>query len=204
MEDWVLRALQRWPNVPALYGWLSLDRRGHWRIRGETISRPQIIDTLNRNYTADARGCWYFQNGPQRGYVSLAATPFVLSASADGEMLQTHTGALVQAPQAVYLDEEGSLVIVSEHGAGLLVDTDLHWALSRLDADGPRGGDPEAALADALAAPSGRRTALRLAYRGAGLAVQRLDHAAMPAALGFVREPLPAAGERAVVGDAMS
>ena len=44
MEDWVHRALARWPNVPALYGWLGLDRRGRWLIRGETISRPQIVD----------------------------------------------------------------------------------------------------------------------------------------------------------------
>src|SRR3546814_4722559 len=69
VEDWVQRALARWPNVPALYGWLRLDRRGRWLIRDEPISRPQIIDTINRNYAADARGCWYFQNGPQRGYM---------------------------------------------------------------------------------------------------------------------------------------
>ena len=68
MEDWVHRAMARWPNVPALYGWLSLDRRGRWRIQNETISRPQIIDTFNRNYAADEQGRWYFQNGPQRGY----------------------------------------------------------------------------------------------------------------------------------------
>lgn len=44
-EPWGHRALDKWPNVPALYGWLPLDRHGRWRIRGETISGPQIIDT---------------------------------------------------------------------------------------------------------------------------------------------------------------
>ena len=47
MEDRMLRAMARWPNVPALYGWLLLDRRGNWHVRGERITRPQIIDTIN-------------------------------------------------------------------------------------------------------------------------------------------------------------
>jgi hypothetical protein len=64
MEDWVHKALARWPDVPALFGWLSLDRRGRWRIRGEVITRPQIVDTINPNYAADEHGRWYFQNGP--------------------------------------------------------------------------------------------------------------------------------------------
>ena len=75
MEDWVLRALAKWPDVPALFGWLSLDRRGRWYVRGEPISRPQIIDTIGRNYAADEQGRWYFQNGPQRGYVSCETAP---------------------------------------------------------------------------------------------------------------------------------
>ena len=73
MEDRMQRALARWPNVPALYGWLSLDRRGRWRIQGEIITRAQIIDTISANYLADEHGAWYFQNGPQRGYVQLEA-----------------------------------------------------------------------------------------------------------------------------------
>ena len=90
MEDWVLRGLARWPNVPALFGWLGLDRRGRWLIKGELISRPQIIDTISRNYAADEAGRWYFQNGPQRGYVSLEVAPLVLHAPESGETLTTH------------------------------------------------------------------------------------------------------------------
>src|SRR3546814_19214992 len=91
VEDWVQRALARWPNVPALYGWLRLDRRGRWLIRDEPLSRPQIIDTINRNYAPAARGCWYFQNGPHRGYMQLAVEPFVLLVAVDGEgLLQQH------------------------------------------------------------------------------------------------------------------
>ena len=53
MDDRMMRALARWPDVPALYGWLSLDRRGRWCIQGELITRPQIIDTIGPRLVAD-------------------------------------------------------------------------------------------------------------------------------------------------------
>lgn len=196
MEDWVERALLRWPNVPALFGWLSLDRRGRWRIRGETISRPQIIETINRNYAADEHGRWYFQNGPQRGYVALEYAPLVLRA--EGDRLIAHTGQTVAQLRAAYLDEQGALVFDTELGAGVLDDDDLPWALERLrDVGGatPRAPD-EAALEAALALPSGSQTSLSVSLGDAVLAVRRLDAAQAPAALGFVREPRPLAGER--------
>lgn len=188
MEDWVRRALAKWPNVPALYGWLSLDRRGHWRIRGEPISRPQIIDTIDRNYERDAQGRWYFQNGPQRGYVQLEYAPFVLRAD-DGPALRTHTGLPVAAPRAAFLDEDGAVVIDTEHGPGIVDDQDLDWILQRLRTDG-RPVDDEA-LADALALPSGATTALQLRIDDRVLPIQRLDAADLPARLGFVRNPQP-------------
>jgi len=101
-ESWVDRALDKWPNVPALYGWLSLDRRGRWCIRGETISRPQIVDTIGANYAADARGCWFFQNGPQRGYMKLDWMPFVLRRG-EGDLLVTHNGLQVEHLRSAYL-----------------------------------------------------------------------------------------------------
>lgn len=187
MEDWVYRALAKWPNVPALYGWLRLDRRGRWRIKGEIISRPQIIDTINANYAADARGCWYFQNGPQRGYVALDDAPLVLRADADA--LLTHTGLRVAHLAGVYLDEEGALRIATEHGPGVLDDDALTWALERLLSDS--GTSDEVALAEALVQPNGRATPLHLQYAGIAHAVHRLDRDAAPATLGFVREPQP-------------
>jgi hypothetical protein len=187
-ESWVERALEKWPDVPALYGWLSLDRRGRWRIRGETISRPQIIDTIGANYAADARGCWFFQNGPQRGYVALEWTPFVLRRG-EGDLLVTHTGRPVAQPRAAYLEEEGSLLITTEHGAGGVDAHDLDWALPRLHAD--HGADVEDAVLAALASPSGSRTRVRLSLAGRTLPVERLDDDQAPGALGFVREPRP-------------
>ena len=68
MEDWVLRSLKRWPNVPALFGWLKLDRRGRWLIQGGIISRTQIIETINRNYAAEEQGAG-ISNGPTERYM---------------------------------------------------------------------------------------------------------------------------------------
>src|SRR5262249_44783036 len=98
MEAWVERALKRWPNVPALYGWLRLNRRGRWLIQDETITRWQIIETINKNYAADERGRWYFQNGPQRGYMKLDCAPFVLRVSSADGKLWTHTELSVATP----------------------------------------------------------------------------------------------------------
>lgn len=194
MEDWVQRALARWPNVPALFGWLGLDRRGRWLIRGEPISRPQIIDTINRNYAPDPYGRWHFQNGPQRGYVSLAYTPLVLQTAEAGRALLTHTGLRVTRVEGAYLDEEGAIVLLTEHGPGVISDNDLEWALGHITVDG-RSLD-EDALAAALALPSGQRSALSLNYGSHALPLQRLDSAKLPKAMGFEREPQPRAGEQ--------
>lgn len=198
MEDWVHRALARWPNVPALFGWLGLDRRGRWLIRGESISRPQIIETINRNYAGDGHGRWYFQNGPQRGYVTLGHTPLLLRAPAQGEVLTAHTEAVVGRIDAAWLDEEGGLLLQTDLGPGALADTDLDWALQRLVRDG--GAVDEEGLGAALALPCGSDTALSLRLAGRLLPIRRLDVSAAPAQLGFVREPQPLPGERAAAG----
>jgi hypothetical protein len=186
--------MSRWPNVPALFGWLALDRRGRWLIRGEVITRPQIIETIDRNYAADEYGRWYFQNGPQRGYMALAYAPLVLRTDTGGDSLQTHTGKPVAQPTQAFLDEEGSILLTTEHGPGLLADTDLDWALSRFE--GAAGAVDEAQLAQALALPSGAATSLSLRIAAVRLPLVRLDTAAAPSALGFVRDPQPREGER--------
>lgn len=189
MEDWVQRSLARWPNVPALFGWLALDRRGRWLIQGALISRPQIIETINRNYATDEQGRWYFQNGPQRGYMKLEYAPLVLRAEASGEALVAHTEARVGKVNAAYLDEEGALLLDTDLGPGVLDAADLDWALQRLESDA--GDVGEAQLAEALALPSGSTTALSLRIGADKLPLLRLDAAEAPRRLGFVREPQP-------------
>ena len=187
IEDWARRAMQRWPNVPHLYGWLALDRRGRWLIRGEEITRPQIIETIAANYTVDARGCWYFQNGPQRGYMALHAAPLILSAQASGDALDTHVGKPAGAVSRAAIDEGGGLWLVTARGPGWLTDRDLDWALDRLGA--ADGSSVEQAMAAALAQASGTATALKLTLDGWAVPVERIDEADVAAEFGFVREP---------------
>jgi len=128
MDQAVLRSLAKWPDVPAVYGWLALDRRGNWLLREDAAGRfgrvgnAALRDFISRNYAADERGCWYFQNGPQRVYVKLAYTPLVLHF--DGDALFDQCGRSVQAA-ATYLDDEGSVLVLGRHAIGLLDDRDL-------------------------------------------------------------------------------
>ena len=122
MDDIVMRSMAKWPDVPDVYGWLSLDRRGNWLIKNEKVGNRALRDFISRNYQADARGCWYFQNGPQRVFVSLAYTPLVIHFERDA--LVDHCGRPFQPGQA-YLDDEGSVLMLGPAGAGLLDDRDL-------------------------------------------------------------------------------
>lgn len=116
-------AIAKWPNVPACYEWLSLDRRGDWRLQGERVTHRGLIDFLNKQYASDESGCWFVQNGPQRVFVALACTPWVFRRQGHG--LAAHTGEPVASLIAIYLDEEGSILLETNLGIGLLDDRDL-------------------------------------------------------------------------------
>lgn len=138
MDAEVLRAMARWPQVPAVYGWLALDRRGNWLLKhpGQEafgrIGNAALRALIARNYAVDARGCWYFQNGPQRVYVALAYTPFVLRYA--GESLVDQCGGPV-TPRQTFVDEEGSVLLLGAHGIGVLDDRDLGIFESQLGVD---------------------------------------------------------------------
>ena len=101
MDDIVKQALAKWPNVPDCYGWLGLDARGNWYMRddraqaagsfsngtplskGSLLKHEKLIDFIHRNYQADERGQWSFQNGPQRVYVELEVAPLIWRINAD-------------------------------------------------------------------------------------------------------------------------
>ena len=42
-----------------------------------------LLGFINRNYERDEHGQWYFQNGPQRVYVELEYTPWVVRLASD-------------------------------------------------------------------------------------------------------------------------
>lgn len=132
VDDLVEKALARWPNVPAIAGWLKLNVQGDWLLTGPvpeglTISHPRILNFMARNYGCESDGRYYFQNGPQKAYVHLAYTPWVyrIHPLENGDlMLSTHTG-LVVWPVAMFQDEQGRVLIQGEQGIGLLHSNDM-------------------------------------------------------------------------------
>jgi Protein of unknown function (DUF2946) len=150
MDDLVRQAMAKWPNVPDCYGWLGLSARGQWYMRddraqaagafagggelarGSLLQHEKLIDFIARNYSVDAQGCWYFQNGPQRVYVELEATPYIWRVSADFSV-SAHTGASAQV-QACLLDENGYVYLVSDLGFGLVHTQDVVQAAEAVQA----------------------------------------------------------------------
>ena len=129
MAEIVARSLAKWPNVPDVYGWLMLDRRGNWRVRSkgdaqrfERIGNAAFKEFIARNYQPDARGCWFFQNGPQRVFVKLAYTPLVVHY--EGLQLVDHRSRPFQSGAALQ-DDEGSVLLQGEGTVALLDDRDL-------------------------------------------------------------------------------
>jgi hypothetical protein len=122
MDEIVRQALAKWPDVPHCTGWLLLDRRGQWRMRddaaqaagapGDIIRHDTLLGFINRNYAADDAGQWFFQNGPQRVYVELGYTPWVVRLlDVDGRLrLTDHAGADFEPKQA-WLDDEGGVLL---------------------------------------------------------------------------------------------
>src|SRR5262245_51484580 len=140
MDDIVVRGMAKWPNVPAVYGWLALDRRGNWLIKGDRVANPLVTEFIGRNYARDERGCWYFQNGPQRVFVDLHYAPLVLRIVSPENAplaIETHTGKPVAGVTGAWLDEDGTLLLATEHGAGTVHDRDLERLLPAfIDANG--------------------------------------------------------------------
>ncbi|MBI0327422.1 DUF2946 family protein [Burkholderia plantarii] len=195
MDEIVRQALAKWPNVPHCTGWLRLDRRGDWRMRdeaaqaagapGSPIRHAALIAFITRNYARDEAGQWFFQNGPQRVYVELAYTPWVvrLAVASDGAQavltLTDQAGAPFE-PAAAWLDDAGG-VLFSDAGAPPRVavlhdhDLDLFADHATLDDEGTGG---------------------RFHWRpGVDLALATIRHDEVPARFGFVASPAARAGD---------
>jgi len=197
MDEIVKQGMAKWPNVPSVYGWLSLDARGNWLIKGDRITNPVIAAFIGRNYLRDDQGGWYFQNGPQRVFVSLDYTPFIVrhERSDSGERLVTHAGLPVGGIAGAWLDDQGRLVLATDAGPGVLHDRDLEGFLSHFT-DGRGRPLNDAALEAAFdALQQGQPADLALAWQEALLPVRPVRAAEVPGQFGYVRVPDPPPGE---------
>lgn len=198
MDDIVVRGMTKWPNVPAVYGWLSLDRRGDWRIKGERIANPGVSEFIGRNYERDAQGRWFFQNGPQRVFVMLDYTPFVyriVSTTPQALTLECHTGRSVTTVKGGWLDENGVLLLETEHGIGLVHDRDLDRLLPYLiDANG--NAFDENVLSAVMEDLQQQRAALIwLKFGDANVRIAPIRAGDVPERFGFVARPMQPAGQ---------
>jgi len=196
MDPIVIQAMAKWPNVPNVFGWLSLDRRGSWLIKGERIANPGIAAFIGRNYAADEQGRWFFQNGPQRVFVTLEYAPFVIATvGADAASLLTHTGQAVERVTGAWLDEIDSLLLRWSGGPGLVSDRDLAGIMALFtDVHGKPVGDTT--LARAFDAEARRHaTGLYFDYAANRVPVGRIQASEVAQKFGFEPDPRPAPGE---------
>ena len=195
MDEIVERAIAKWPNVPAVFGWLSLDRRGNWAIKGERIQNRVITDFIGRNYACDGDGRWFFQNGPQKVYVALGYAPWVLRTQPGprGIELVTHTASAVFSPRAAWVDELGDLLVEFEGGLGVVHDQDLTMLLPCLcDA---RGQPLPDAAVEAFVAGTPSPGAPRLKLASGSIPVGMIRHDEVAGRFRFDPDPRPAPGE---------
>lgn len=193
MDDIVKQAMARWPNVPHCYGWLALDARGTWRMRDEAAQRADapgdklgnatLVGFINRNYARDERGCWFFQNGPQRVYVNLEATPFIARTD-PGQGFVLHTGEALAAPEQVFMLAAGSVLLRAGDRLAQLDDRDVAQLLQAMELDGGPVAD-ESLLAWLEGGP-GRLT---LRWQDREIAVERLAPDEAPRRFGFIQRP---------------
>jgi hypothetical protein len=195
MDDIVKKAIAKWPNVPHCYGWLALDARGAWRMRderaqqlglpGDKLNQPALLGFINRNYAADERGCWYFQNGPQRVYLNLEATPFIARTDPQHGLV-LHTGEPLEKIERAGLTDAGELIVARGAKVAQLDDRDMAQVITLMRIDGAPASDD--ALMDWIGGGAG---SLTLAYKEQQVAVERLARDAVPREFHFIRVPQP-------------
>lgn len=178
MDASVIAAMAKWPNVPDCHGWLSLDRRGKWRLQGKPVAHVGLAEFIGRNYVRHDSGAWFMQNGPQQVWVSLDVAPWVLHLDSDGG-LNTHAGTAARNISAAWLVDGESLCLMCEHGLGLVDDRDLLALLAHIrQADGgPLEEETDAG------------SALIFHWQEAALPLKRCSDAELPAIGDFRRSP---------------
>lgn len=201
MDEIVKQAMAKWPSVPHCYGWLALDARGGWRMRneqaqalqqaGERIANAALLGFINRNYTHDEQGRWYFQNGPQRVYVSLQATPYIVRTEPQARFI-LHTGATLEQIDTVWMGEDGMLILQGGDIVAQVDDRDMAHCLGflRMGEVGDLAASDEEVL-DWLSHEGENAQPLHFRTDNKLLPVRRIAHEDMAAQFGFTPNPQP-------------
>ena len=164
----VQKAMAKWPEVPECFGWLNLNRRAEWSIKGEKIHHVKTQRFLQRNYNFDKLGRWFVQNGPQRVFVSLEYTPRLYGFSSHSGFY-IHNEAKIPVLLDFFLDEYGNLLLSTALGVGVVDDRDL------------------SAVSDLIEAVNDIPT--ELSYRGKNYKIKPIAKALVPKHFGFVQNP---------------
>jgi Protein of unknown function (DUF2946) len=149
MDDIVRQAMAKWPHVPDCFGWLGLDSRGQWYMRddrvqqlgtfqsgqkgakGVVLRHEKLIDFIHRNYDADERGRWFFQNGPQRVYIELEVSPYIWRLNRHFEP-SAHTGQVAEVLGCL-MDEVGRVYLNTTGGFGLVHTLDVGYVAEAVE-----------------------------------------------------------------------
>lgn len=200
MDNIVKQAMAKWPDVPDVYGWLGLDRRGKWLIKGDPISNPAVTDFISRNYEHDATGRWFFQNGPQRVFVTLAYAPFVYRVRWDSNTdaplrIEAHTGMVAHQVDSAWIDDAGIMLLVTELGAGMIDDRELDRLLPCF-VDNTGAALTEDAIAEMIErVQAGGDAGLYFRHCDRTVPVTAVAAADVPAKFGFVQRPVQPDGQ---------
>jgi len=185
MADRVTRGMAKWPDVPAVYNWLQLDRRGRWRMKGTEITHPRLLGFINQHYFPADDGSYYFQNGPQRVFVELELAPYVFSLA--GDRLITQNSLPVTGVTAAFLSDQGDLYLQTDVGPGVVDDRYLSEIEEWFVAD----QDRDVALAQLLDGIYQENTRLVSKGLSIDLPLQPVTQSAVPEQLKFVARPQP-------------
>ncbi len=187
----------KWPNVPSVYGWLRLDRRGNWLVkmpsapgiayRYERIRNPALTDFIARNYARDGEGRYFFQNGPQRVFVTVEYTPYVYRLDDAGQGFVAHSGERVFGLNRMMLDENGAMLLECDPDVGVVLDRDLAKVIKAMR---DSVADEEALFA---AVQGGEARRIRIC--GQDLELAPVLSAEVSRRYGYVTHPAPPPGE---------
>lgn len=195
MDASVLKAMQAWPDVPDVFGWLRLDGRGSWHLRNGRITNPALIQFIGRNYVRLNNGGYAFQNGPQRVHVELESTPFVVRLRGGNDFgLEDQIGRPWNVVSQVWISQQGDMILERSDGetneVGRMHDHDLMALVSHFRGAGQPLTDEQ--LTEALGDPETTKLQLNIGEHTVPCRKLMTDDLAQQ--FGFVALPRPPSG----------